>query len=74
MKNFTAAISIFVFAAMGCGETSVTETKQEAYISDAPKVQFIKFTEPLYIEGKVQHLDFTGEPPLIIVVELKGKE
>lgn len=72
MKNFISAIGIIgAMAIIGC---TPEETKQEAFVPTEEKAQLIIFEEPLFIRGRVQHLDFTNEEPMIIIVKLKEEK
>lgn len=72
MKNFISAIGLIgavtIFGVIAC---TPEETKQEAFVPVEEKVQLIIFEEPLIIHGRVQHLDFTNEEPMIIVVSVR---
>ena len=75
MKNFISAIGIIgAMATIGAIACTPEETKQEAFVPTEEKAQLIIFEEPLFIQGRVQHLDFTNEEPMIIIVKLKEKK
>ena len=49
------------------------EAVKEAYISnEPPRVQYIEFP-PMEVKAEVTILDFTNEPPMIIVVKPDAK-
>lgn len=83
MKNFIGTIGIIgamtIIGAISCNanETkqeafvSAEETKQEAFVPAEESVELIIFEEPMFIKGRVKHLDFSNEEPMIIIVNLK---
>lgn len=75
MKNFISAIGIIgAMAIIGATACTPEETKQEAFIPTEEKAQLIIFEEPMFIRGRVTHLDFTNEEPMIIIVKLKDEK
>ena len=64
--------AITVATIAGC---IASESEQQTFISpiepEETKVQYINFVEPLYIEGRIQHFDYSDEP-IVIIVDLKS--